>query len=317
MPAVPIPAAAGYPQYSGTGFIPPVYSQRLLEQYYCAAILPSVTTTDYIGELRGRGDQLTFFREPTVEVRDYVKDGVIEHDTLEIEPVTIMINHAKHFSVKVDEIDYEMSPMWRRVLDRVTRSAGDTIRQRIDEEAFAYMAASVHPSNQGPTAGVQTGYYNLGQVGSPVALNASNIVEVLTHLSGVLDEQCAPQQGRWVILPPLAKTHILNSQLSNASFYGGNGVTMLLNGRIPMEIAGFRVYISSFLPSQTDPGVGALAYNILAGTNEGMVFATTLEKQRMIDNDKDSWSRYYQGLMAYGYDVVRPEFLATLYAYFT
>jgi len=312
----PIPAAAGYPQYSGTGFIPPVYSQRLLEQYYCTAILPSITTTDFIGELKGRGDQITFFREPTISVYDYVKDGTLEHDTLELEPVTIMINRAKHFSVKVDQIDYDMSPMWKKVLARVTKGAGEAIKTKIDEEAFAYLAASVHAANQGPTAGVTSGLYNLGQVGAPVALTSANIVEVLTHVSGVLDEQCAPQQGRWIILPPPAKTYILNSQLSNASFYGGNGVTMLLNGRIPMEIAGFRIYISQYLPSQTDPGVGATAYNIIAGTNEAAVFAMTLERNRVLNTDKDSWSMYFQGLTAFGYDVVRPEFLANLYAYF-
>jgi hypothetical protein len=95
----------------------------------------------------------------------------------------------------------------------------------------------------------------------------------------------------------------------------GSGETLLLNGRIPGTIAGFRVYISQQLPSVFDAAVGTQAYSIIAGSSRATAFATTLEKSRLIDTDKDSWSRYYQGLMVYGYDVVRPEMIAHLYAY--
>ena len=124
-----------------------------------------------------------------------------------------------------------------------------------------------------------------------------------------------PQDGRYIVLPPIAKQYLLNSQLSNASFYGGNGTTMLLNGRIPGVIAGFEIYISSFLPSQVDPGTGQLAFDILAGIRPATAFAMLVEKQRTTEG-VTSFSMYYQGLVAYGYDVIRPEAMARLYATF-
>lgn len=311
----PIPAAAGYPQYSGTGLLPPIYSTRLQERFACEAIVPSITTTQYISEYKGRGDQLTFFKEPIVSTFEYSKDMDMPAETLELEPVTIGINKARAFNIKVDMLDEQMSPMWNTVLDAATKNAAIALKQDIDVELLAFMLANVDANNQGPNAGVQTGAYNLGSIGAPVSVTSANITEVLSHLSGVLDEQCIPQDGRYLVLPPLAKTYILNSQLSNASFMGGNGQTILLNGRIPGIIAGFEIYISSFLPSQIDPGTGTLAFDILAGIRPSTAFAMTLETHRMTEG-VTSFSKYYQALFAYGYDVLRPEGLARLYATF-
>lgn len=311
----PIPAAAGYPQYSGTGLLPPIYSTRLQERFACEAIVPSITTTDYIGELRGKGDQITFFNEPIVATYEYSKDMEMQADTIELEPKTIMVNKGRYWNIKIDMLDEQMSPMWNTALQAALKNAGVALKQDIDSEVLAFMLANVDANNQGPNAGIQTGAYNLGQVGAPVTVTSANVTEVLTHLSGVLDEQCVPQEGRYLVMPPIFKTYILNSQLSNAMFMGGSGQTILLNGRIPGTIAGFEIYLSSFLPSQIDPGTGQLAFDILAGIRPAAVYAMTVQEQR-VKEGIHSFSKYYQGLVAYGYDVVRPEGLARLYATF-
>ena len=38
-------AASGYPQYSGS-LIPPMFSSKLVEQFYCSSVYADITTTD-------------------------------------------------------------------------------------------------------------------------------------------------------------------------------------------------------------------------------------------------------------------------------
>ena len=73
---MPVPAAAGYPQYSGS-LITPIFRMDLLERFYDTTLYSEISTTEYTGELNKGGDQITFMREPKVIVRDYDKNGKI------------------------------------------------------------------------------------------------------------------------------------------------------------------------------------------------------------------------------------------------
>ena len=57
-----IPAASGYPQYSGN-LINPLFSMDLLERFYASTIYSDISSTEYTGELEKGGDQITFWRD--------------------------------------------------------------------------------------------------------------------------------------------------------------------------------------------------------------------------------------------------------------
>jgi hypothetical protein len=44
-----VPAAPGYPQYSGN-LISPMFSMDLLELFYCTSIYGEISTTEYSGQ---------------------------------------------------------------------------------------------------------------------------------------------------------------------------------------------------------------------------------------------------------------------------
>lgn len=306
-----VPAAAGYPQYSGN-LSHPIISQELIERFYQTSIFGEISTTEYLGELTKGGDQITFWREPTVVVRDYVKGGVIQHDTLDTEPVTLVIDKAKTFSLKIDKIDEKQMQMWDVLKAAFMQNASRTMADMIDGEILGSVYADVDSANQGATAGVVSGDYNLGATGAPVAVTASNVVEVFTSLHGVLNEAAIPREGRFIVIPSLIETVLLNSDLK-AAYLTGMAESPMLNGKLPNTIAGFDVYITDRVPRVYDSGVSAWCHHILAGTKAGIVFATQLEDTRVIE-DANSWATHYQGLQVYGFDVIQPTALAHLYA---
>jgi hypothetical protein len=315
-----IPAAAGYPQYSGTALMPAIHSDRVLERFYCSSLFSDISTTEYMQEMISkRGDMVTFMKEPCgIRIQDHIKDGPIEHDTLELEEVTFVIDKAKQYSLKIARIDqYMMGDRWDRISQMVIKNASRSLAFTIDCELLNMMYSEASCNNVGPKAGVQSQLYDLGTAGAPVALTSLNIMEKLTHLQAVLDEQCVDQDGRFVVLPTPAKALLMNSQLTNASFTSSSGATSTyLNGKTPMNIAGFDIYYSNCAPRVFDAAVNTNAYYIVAGLKGATAFASVMDESRIASGAPHNFDTYYQGLMAYGYAIIYPEALTAMYARF-
>lgn len=306
-----VAAASGYPQYSGN-LITPLFSMELLEQFYCSSIYSDISTTEYSGELVNCGDQITFWKEPEVRIRDTTKNAPIVHDTLDSEPLTMVVDKAKDFSIKISQIDEKQICNWDSFKAAFLKRASYQLAQSIDQTLLAQMYTEVNPSNQGANAGVRSGDINLGETGAPVALTADNILDTLLAIHTVLDEQCAPTEGRFVVLPPKAILLLQTSDLRSA-LVTGLGESPLVNGRLPGTVAGFNVLRSINVPTTYDTGAGATAHHIVAGVKMATAFAAQIEKTRVIE-DKDDWSTFYQGLSVYGFKVMYDKALAHLYA---
>ena len=308
-----IPAAAGYPQYSGTNLIPPIFSDRMLERFYATSIFGEISNTDFLGELTKLGDQITFLREPDVIVRDYIKDGTLKHDTLEVDSFTMVVDKAKYFSVKIDRVDeFQMGPKFDMLWNRIGPAASRRMAEQIDCTILSKMYTKAHCSNRGAAAGCLSGGYNLGSVGAPVALTSANILEFLTNLAATLTEQNIPRENRFVILPPIFENTIMNSELRSAQFTG-TGPSQILNGRIPGTIAGFTIYVSPYVPRVYDALTNSFAYYIIAGVPAATAFASQIQETRVVDGGHSNFDKYMQGLAVYGFDVIYPEALAVGY----
>jgi hypothetical protein len=313
-----VPAASGYPQFSGS-LIPPMFAMDLIEQFYCTSVFGDITTTEYTGELKKCGDQITFFRSPRVKVRRNVKDGSIKHDTIDTCPITMSIDQFLEFSVKISQVDIEQICNWSKWETSLVTSASYEMTQEIDAELLCKMALDANPCNKGDKAGVRSGTYNLGKVGAPILLTATNIWEVMTYVRAVLKEQCVPMDSLFIVLPDIAEVTLLNSPKITTILQGNCCNTTadgILNGKIPEKIAGFDVYVSHNVCKVFDAGVSADAYQIIAGWRGSTAFAAQIEKTRVIDGDKDSWDTYIQGMTVYGHKVIQNEGLAMLYARF-
>lgn len=308
-----VPAAAGYPQYSGN-IITPLFSMELLELFYCTTVYGEISTTEYSGELERYGDQITFWREPEITIRDYEKGGPITHDTIDSEPVTLVVDQAKNFSIEISQIDEKQIENWPAWRQSFLRRGAYNLATAIDASLLANQFVNADPNNVGTTAGVKSHAYNLGTTGAPAPITSSNVTQYLTYVQGVLDEQCAPREGRFIVIPSIMFTTMLNSDLK-AAYLTGMDISPMINGRLPPQVGGFNVYVSNFVPQLFDGGAGATCYEIVAGYQGATGFAAQIDRTREIEGP-DSWNRYYQGLAVYGFKVLYPKGIASLYAKF-
>lgn len=308
-----VPAASGYPQYSGN-LITPIFRMQLLERWYCSTLYSDISSTEYTGELNKGGDEIIFWREPKVQVHKYVKNQPIQHDTIDGEPVKMVIDQAYNFSIKMNHIDEQQIQNFDAWKAGFLKSAGIELARTIDPVLLTDMYTSAAATNQGTTAGVQSGNINLGTTGAPLVITAANIVSTLSLVHQVLDEACAPKEGRFITVPPAGMTALRNSDLQKAYLTALNWSPMI-NGRVPETVMGFTILESMYIPRVVDGTVNKLSYHLVAGVKMATAFAATIEDSRVI-TDKDDWANYYQGLSVFGFKTLYEDGLVHIYATF-
>ena len=136
-----------------------------------------------------------------------------------------------------------------------------------------------------------------------------NILETIVNCETVLDEQDAPEEGRWLVIPPWFKGMIMNSDLKDASLTG-DGKSILRNGRIG-RIGNFTLYVSNLLTSATD-GANTV-WHIMAGQRHALSFAAQMTKMESL-RAESTFGTLVRGLNVYGYKVLKPEALVDVYA---
>ena len=317
---MPIPAAAGYPQYSGSILLPPMFSDHVIERFYAESIIADISSTEYIGELEKYGDQISFPVMPDVRVRRGTKGGTITHDHIDVSTRTITIGNLLESSYVIDPLDSERMKNWSKWQTALTNGVSRKYAEFVDSSALAALPAMSHPANRGATAGVRSGVYNLGVTGTPVSVTAANIWQTLLNVKSAMVEQKAGREGLYIVLPEIAEPILTSSPLfiNNAAMAGNSLVgQLLINGKAPSQVLGMDVYFSPFVAPIFDAGAAANCYNCVFGYKTGLCYASILEDARVVKDQADSWNEYIQSRFVYGMDVLRPELLGNLYARFS
>lgn len=175
------------------------------------------------------GDTVNIRTVPNITINDYVKGQKLNTQAPESANVTLNINHAKYFQFIVDNIDIMQSDL--KLMDDWATDGGEQMKISIDTGILGDIYTSVSSQNKGLTAGRKSSSFNLGTTGTPVVITAANVVEFITALAAVGDEQSWPEQGRWLVIPAWMRYLIMNSDLKNASL-AGDDASILRNGRI-------------------------------------------------------------------------------------
>ena len=74
------PAGSAGNGLSGTGYIPEIWSGKLIEKFYASTVLAAISNTDYEGEIKGHGDKVNIRTKPTITIHDYQSDGLLGLD---------------------------------------------------------------------------------------------------------------------------------------------------------------------------------------------------------------------------------------------
>lgn len=292
--------------FQTNGFIPEIWSGKLVEKFYASTVLAAISNTDYEGEIRNQGDRVKIRTKPTITIRDYRADGQLSLDRPEGSNVELYIGTGKYFNTILDDVMETQSDL--NALSIWSDDAAQQLKITVDSDVLSGILGSMNAKNKGTTAGKITSSINLGATTTPLATVARNptagqveILDVILRLGQALDEQNIPEEGRWIVLPVWAVAQLKFSDLRQA-YITGDSVSPLRNGRVGM-IDRFTVYASNLLPSGVAGGLAAGEFVLYAGHAHGLTFASQISKVETLRSEL-TFGTILRGLQVYGYQVI-------------
>ena len=268
---------------SEVNFIPEVFSKLLQAKFYSKSVLPEISNTDYEGEISGQGDKIVVRTVPAVTINDYA--GTITTQELTTAKVEMLIDKAKYYSFKVDDVLAAQADI--NMLEGASSDASEGMRIAVETDV---LAAAV--------TGATT-------IGSQTTITASNILANILALAKTLDELNIPEEGRFIVLSPEFISMLKQSELRQA-YLTGDATSPLRNGLVGM-VDRFKVFQSNMVYT---PGSGADSgyTHVLAGHPKAISFAsqfTNTETVRM----ESTFGDQVRGLKVFGSKVITPDAL--------
>lgn len=310
------------PAASGT-FIPSVWSAKLLSRFYAVSTFADVCNTDYEGEISKQGDKVIINKSPTVAVANYTAGMTLNYQAPAPEIQELLIDKGKYFAFQLNDVlKYQAQP---KLLDAFSTNAAEQMRVAVDSTCWYGTFNQAHAANKGATAGLQSGAYNLGTDAAPVVLSPANVVAKILEMAATMDEQHLPDGDRYLLIDPLTRQMLFQSQLAKV-YETGDGASPVRNGLIGM-IDRFKVYVTNNLPragagavwisgdgsENYVSGTGAKRRVLIAGHRSALTFASQITNMETVRNPND-FGDYIRSLKVFGYKCVRPESLVTMVA---
>jgi hypothetical protein len=295
-----------------TGFIPEIWSAKLVEKFYASTVLAAISNTDYEGEIANKGDRVKIRTKPTITIRNYLADGLLGLDRPTGGTVELYIGNGKYFSLILDDVMEIQSDL--NILSMWSDDAAQQLKISVDTDVLDGIVNQCDQYNRGSAAGYISRSINLGFKGAPISVVGRNpgaldveLLDLLMRMGQCLDEYNIPEVGRWVVMPAWAGRMVKQSELRQA-YLSGDPVSMLRNGRLGM-VDRFTIYVSNLLPSysnvnnQDQTNFNAGEGIIYAGHAHGLTFASQISKVETLRSEL-TFGDILRGLQVYGYQVV-------------
>ena len=184
------PLSAGHPDYSSSGtikLIPEIFSARLAEKYYGKAVVTAITNTNWEGEIKNQGDKVIIRVLGDTTVGNYKKGQDVDWQVPEDSSINLLIDKGKYWAVRADDVDLKQMDV--DMYTKWQEDGAEQFKKQIDIDVLQNVYSDAHASNQGATAGVESGLFNLGAASAPVTVTDTNILQYIVDCGTVLDEQ--------------------------------------------------------------------------------------------------------------------------------
>jgi hypothetical protein len=297
---------------TSSNFMPAIYSKKVLNFFRKASVAEAITNTDYAGEISAFGDSVKIIKEPTITVHQYERGADTTATALTDTEVTLVVDIANAFKFIVDDIETSMSHV--NFKEVAASSAAYALRDAFDAGVLATMEAGLSASTPdhilgGDTtasaaSGVLTGTDALG-----LQHAGTDPLDVLARMARLLDDENVPEEGRWIVAPPVFYEELSqsDSKLLSVDYNGGQG--SIRNGLVSSgKLRGFSMYKSNNMTGLVANADGL----ILGGHISAVCTAQTITSTEVI-RDPDSFGDICRGLHVYGAKVLRPEALVGAY----
>ena len=342
--------AAGYGNLPNGNFSPIIYSKKVQLAFRKSTVVGDITNSDYFGEIAAQGDTVKIIKEPEISVSSYARGTTVTAQDLDDEDFSLVVDKANYFAFKMDDIEEAHSHV--NFMQLATDRAAYRLADQYDQEVLGYLsgfkqsalhsaADTVNSTTSGTVAVSTAGTDELldsmklqkGDFGNittssagahsiPIAARlpgatalptaTASPLMVVARMARLLDQQQVDTAGRWLVVDPVFMEILRDedSRLHNADF-GESG--SIRNGLAVNNLGGFRLYVSSNLPSVgTGPGTTGTANQIanygviVAGHDSAIATAEQINKTETY-RDPDSFADIVRGMHLYGRKILRPE----------
>lgn len=283
-------------------FIPELWAAKLLEGYEENLVYtqPSVANRDYEGEISTQGDTVHINSMGNPGVRKYARGSEITFDDLTTTEQILLIDQADYFGFTVNDVDKVQAK--GELGGPALTKASLQLRRETDKFAGGLLKAGAAAANQLGRQKIVSGGTQIAGAGQITAW------DTLVELGLRLDNQDAPEEGRYVVVDPgfiaaIAK----DDRFMRADAAGDTGVRR--NG-IVYRAAGFDILRTSAVPTVGGSGANKDDKVLIAGVPGAFTFANQILKTEAGRIEK-GFDDFVKGLNVYGGKVTIPEGIAT------
>ena len=294
-------------------WMPAVYSKKVLNFFRKSSVAEAITNTDYACEITAFGDSVMIIKEPTITVYTYERGADVTQTKLTDAEITLIVDTANAFKFIVDDIETSMSHV--NFKEVASSSAAYALRDAFDEGVIATMFSGVSASSPNHILGSDNAtdlaagtFDGTGNLDVGFASGEHDPIDVLSHMSRLLDEQNVPEEGRWFLANPEFYEQLVQSSSKVLSVDYNAGQGSIRNGLVSSgKLRGFDMYKSNNIASTTNA-----AGKCIAGHMSSTATAQTITSTEVI-RDPDSFGDIVRGLHVYGAKVLRGEALVSAF----
>jgi len=272
-----------------TKLIPEILAGELLRGLSESLTAKSLCTTEYEGQIKGKGDTITIPKATAVSIYPYL--GTINWEDISDDGVDIVINQENAFSAKIKDTDKAKTTF---DLANTYLSSGKTgLANVADETIYKTMVLGAHNDNVIPT----------------ITLTASNIYDTLILANKKLGLQKVPANAeKFAVLSPEEVALLIQSNIMTRSSDLSDNV--VVTGRVG-RVLGFDIIESNNVYTEdpddlttSDDVHRILPYGVKGAT--AYADAIPIESVEQI-RLQDSFATGIRGLHNFGVKVILPE----------
>ena len=250
-----------------------VISAEILRTNEDNLLANTICNTEFCGDIKNRGDSVTFIglNDPTV----YDYEGTVVYEDIDDASLTLLIDQDKAFSFKVKDIEALRSSIGLE--DSQTKRASYLLKNEVDSYVFKL-------------------WQDAGTILTEGEITPENVIAKVAEMKQRLEEANVPDGRTWIVVPPFIKTKLM---LAGIKFQINNGVNG--TGAIAFtDELGCDIFVSNQLAVEQGYTM------MLAGSYSAIAYAEQVLETQVIDRLENSFDKAVRGRLVFGAKVIKP-----------
>lgn len=238
-----------------------------------------ICNTSFVGDIKNRGDSVTFIGLNDPEVYDY--NGTVTYENIQDSATLLEIDQDKAFSFKVADLEALRSSLGLK--DSQAKRASYNLKKEVDAYVFGL-------------------YEEAGKMLQTTEVTPENVLQVIGEVKEHLEKQNVQDGRTWIVVPPFIKTKLM---LAGIKFQINNGVNGSGTVGFTDEL-GCDIFVSNQLATKDN------TVYMMAGSYSAIAYAEQVLDIQYIDRLENSFDSAVRGRIVFGAKVIKPAELVTV-----